>query len=103
MSSRLFQEVREKAGLAYSVYSYVSPYEDCGNLIVYAGVNPEKSDRALEAISKCIRELKEGGISDDEFLRGREQMKSGTFVLAGKHVFADASLRKRDVVFGQRV
>lgn len=76
MSSRLFQEVREKLGLAYSVYSYISSYEDCGNLVVYAGVNPAKAENALSAIGKCIDELKKDGISDDEFVRGREQMKS---------------------------
>ena len=96
MSSRLFQEVREKAGLAYSVYSYVSPYEDCGNLIVYAGVNPEKTDRALDAISKCIRELKDGGISDDEFLRGREQMKSGL-------LFSQESTSSQMLLYGKEM
>ena len=54
MSSRLFQEVREKRGLAYSVYSYVSNFENCGSQIIYAGVNPsqkqELSIRALENI-----------------------------------------------------
>lgn len=76
MSSRLFQEVREKQGLAYSVYSYASCYEDCGLLTVYAGVNAAKATEAYEAIEKVIQELREKGITDEEFLRGREQMKS---------------------------
>ena len=46
MSSRLFQRIREEMGLAYSVYSYVSQYRNCGVLEVYAGVNPDKSRRS---------------------------------------------------------
>lgn len=96
MSSRLFQEVREKAGLAYSVYSYVSAYEECGNLIVYAGVNPEKAEQALGAISKCIRELKDGGITEDEFLRGREQMKSAL-------LFSQESTSSQMLLYGKEM
>ncbi len=76
MSSRLFQEVREKLGLAYSVYSYISAFSECGSLIVYAGVNPASADKAYDAIGKVIAELMEKGISEEEFLRGREQMKA---------------------------
>lgn len=76
MSSRLFQEVREKMGLAYSVYSYVSAFQECGSLVVYAGVNPSSADKAYEAIGKVVGEMREKGISTDEFLRGREQMKA---------------------------
>lgn len=50
MSSRLFQRIREEMGLAYSVYSYVSQYRNCGVLEVYAGVSPDKRDTAVAAI-----------------------------------------------------
>ena len=76
MSSRLFQEVREKNGLAYSVYSYLSAYEECGSLVVYAGVNAENGQKAYDAIGKVIKTLKQEGITEEEFLRGRAQMKS---------------------------
>lgn len=76
MSSRLFQEVREKMGLAYSVYSYISAFSECGSLVIYAGVNPASADKAYEAIGKVIKELKDKGITEEEFLRGREQMKA---------------------------
>ncbi len=76
MSSRLFQEVREKLGLAYSVYSYISAFAECGALIVYAGVNPASAQKAYEAIETVIAEMKKKGISKEEFLRGREQMKA---------------------------
>ena len=77
MSARLFQEVREKRGLAYSVYSYVSAYEYAGSQVVYAGVNPMQAEEAFKAICNVIDELKAKGITKEEFIRSREQMKSG--------------------------
>lgn len=79
MSARLFQEVREKRGLAYSVYSYVSPYSECGLQVIYAGVNPTQVQAAYDAIGNVITDIKKNGITKDEFLRSREQMKSGMF------------------------
>ncbi|MBQ8375088.1 MAG: insulinase family protein [Clostridia bacterium] len=79
MSARLFQEVREKRGLAYSVYSYLSAYADCGLQVIYAGVNPEQKAQAYEAIDRVVEEMKKKGITKEEFARSREQMKSGMF------------------------
>ena len=79
MSSRLFQEVREKQGLAYSVYSYVSPFDETGSLMIYAGVNANNLSQAYDAINRVVDELREKGISENEFLRSREQMKAGMF------------------------
>lgn len=96
MSSRLFKKVREELGLAYSVYSYSSHYEEAGLLTVYAGVNPQKAEEAAAAVVSVIEELKKSGLSEEEFLRGREQMKSGSIfsqentsaqmLLYGKHL-----------------
>ena len=79
MSARLFQEVREKRGLAYSVYSYVSSYKECGVESIYAGVNPQKLDEAYEAITSVVKDIKQNGFTVDEFLRSREQMKASMF------------------------
>ena len=76
MSARLFQEVREKRGLAYSVYSYNSCYQECGSINVYAGVNAEHLKDAYGAITDVIAEMKKTGITEDEFSRSREQMKA---------------------------
>ena len=76
MSSRLFQSIREESGLAYSVYSYPSSYKAVGVLEIYAGVNPEKRDEAFNKILSEIEKLKKEGVSEGEFLRGREQIKS---------------------------
>ncbi|MBQ7368330.1 MAG: insulinase family protein [Clostridia bacterium] len=77
MSARLFQEVREKRGLAYSVYSYLSAYAECGTQVIYAGVNPEQKNQAFDAILEVVQTMKEKGVSLEEFNRSREQMKSG--------------------------
>lgn len=79
MSSRLFQEVREKRGLAYSVYSYVSPFNETGSHIIYAGVNPAQKQQAYDAICEVVDILKKEGVTKEEFLRSREQIKSSMF------------------------
>ncbi len=94
MSARLFQEVREKRGLAYSVYSYVSNFKECGTLNIYAGVNPQKVEEAYEAICEVVKTLKEKGISEEEFLRSREQMKSGMF-------FSNESSNSQMLLYGR--
>lgn len=76
MSSRLFQKIREEMGLAYSVYSYVSAYENSGVLEIYAGVNPDARDKATQKIMDEIKRFVDAGITDAEFMRGREQIKS---------------------------
>ena len=94
MSARLFQEVREKRGLAYSVYSYLSAYAECGTQVIYAGVNPEQKDQAYEAIGNVVKELKEKGVTQEEFNRSREQMKSGM-------LFAQESSNSQMLLYGK--
>ena len=76
MSSRLFQSIREQSGLAYSVYAYNSTYKDHGITEIYAGVNPENRDLALEKIIEEIKKIKKEGITEQEFSRAIEQVKS---------------------------
>lgn len=76
MSSRLFQKIREELGLCYSVYSYVSQYQKQGVLEIYAGVNSESAESATQAILDELKKMRESGISEQEFLRGKEQIKS---------------------------
>ena len=94
MSARLFQEVREKRGLAYSVYSYLSPFRECGSLKIYAGVNPNHVNEAYSAICDVINTLKKDGITEDEFLRSREQLKSGMF-------FSNESTNSQMLLYGK--
>ena len=80
MSSRLFQEVREKRGLAYAVYSYASNYADAGLLGVYAGCAPAKVDDVLSLVREQLIQVSEHGISAAELERGKGQLR-GSVVL----------------------
>ena len=94
MSARLFQEVREKRGLAYSVYSYISAYNECGTQNIYAGVNPQKAEEAFEAILNVVNDMKCNGFKEEEFLRSREQMKSSLF-------FRNESTNSQMILYGR--
>jgi predicted Zn-dependent peptidase len=80
MSSRLFQEVREKRGLAYSVYSFSSQHADTGIWGVYVGCLPAKADEVLAICRDEIAKVISGGLTDDELDRGRGQLR-GSIVL----------------------
>jgi predicted Zn-dependent peptidase len=80
MSSRLFQEVREKRGLAYSVYSFSSQHADSGMWGVYAGCMPAKADEVLAICQDEIAKVISGGLTDDELSRGKGQLR-GSIVL----------------------
>ncbi|PWB44267.1 MAG: peptidase M16 [Candidatus Methylomirabilota bacterium] len=75
MSSRLFQEVREKRGLAYSIYSYQASYRDCGLLVVYAGTDPDSSSQVVDLIrAECAR-LRNEPIDPVDLQRAKDQLK----------------------------
>lgn len=81
MSSRLFQEIREKRGLAYSVYSYHSSHADSGLFTVYAGTAPKQTKEVLELTKEMLFELADKGLSEDELKKGKEQLK-GSLILS---------------------
>lgn len=115
MSSRLFQEVREKRGLAYSVYSFSPSYSDTGILGLYAGCSPAKTAQTAELMLSEFRRIADGGISEEERRRALGQM-GGASALAledsdtrmsrlgraeitmGEFVDLDESLRRLDAV-----
>lgn len=76
MSSRLFQNVREKNGLAYDVYSSVSANVNVGAFTIYVGTNPNTAGKATLAIKEEIDRLKKDGITDAEFNKGIQQLKT---------------------------
>jgi predicted Zn-dependent peptidase len=80
MSSRLFQEIREKRGLAYSVYSFNSQHADIGLWGIYAGCLPAKADEVLAICFEEISKVCESGLTDDELDRGKGQLR-GSIVL----------------------
>jgi predicted Zn-dependent peptidase len=77
MSSRLFQEVREKRGLAYSVYSFASQHADTGLWGVYVGCLPSKADEVLAICAAEVAKVMSGGLTDAELDRGKGQVRGG--------------------------
>jgi predicted Zn-dependent peptidase len=76
MSSRLFQEVREKRGLVYSVYSFASPFSDGGVFGIYAGTGADALPELIPVLAHEIRRLGDG-FGKDELERARAQLKAG--------------------------
>ena len=80
MSSRLFQNIREKQGLAYAVYSELSMYRDTGCMAIYAGTAVETCGKVIDSIVKEFRELKENLVPAEELRRAKDNLK-GSFML----------------------
>ena len=74
-SSRLFQEVREKRGLAYSVYSWASQYQDTGQVGIYVGTREDNVVEALDIIGRELARIREERVGEDELRRAREHVK----------------------------
>jgi len=77
MSSRLFQEIREKRGLAYSAYSYTSQYADTGQFGIYVGCLPSKIDEVLKICRDELARVVAEGLTEEEIVRGKGQMRGG--------------------------
>jgi predicted Zn-dependent peptidase len=77
MSSRLFQEIREKRGLAYSVFSFASHYADTGMFGIYAGCMPKKVDEVLEIARDELVKVALDGLTEEELSRGKGQVRGG--------------------------
>ncbi|HVS67770.1 MAG TPA: pitrilysin family protein [Mycobacteriales bacterium] len=101
MSSRLFQQVRERHGLAYSVYSFASHYANAGMFGVYAGCHPKRVRQVLDLSRQELAAVAAGGLSASELERGRGQMRGG-FVLGLEDTGSRMSrLGKSELVYGE--
>lgn len=102
-SSRLWQNVREKRGLAYSVGASVSSFEDCGIFSIYAGTSPEKLAEVVDLSITEIRQIKRKGISIEELNLAKEQTVSAVLLgLESTSVRADA-LAQSEIIFGRQI
>ncbi|RAV03563.1 pitrilysin family protein [Paenibacillus sp. YN15] len=81
MSSRLFQEIREKRGLAYSVYSYHTAYLDSGLFTIYTGTAPKQTEEVLKVSMEIIGDIIQNGMTEAELRKGKEQLK-GSLILS---------------------
>jgi predicted Zn-dependent peptidase len=103
MSSRLFQEIREQRGLAYSVYSFAQAYSDAGYFGLYAGCAPAKVDQVIELMRVELERLADKGITEDELERGIGQLRGG-LVLGMEDTGSRMSrLGKAELVYGEYV
>jgi predicted Zn-dependent peptidase len=102
MSSRLFQEIREKRGLAYSVYSFSASYSDGGTFGVYAGTGPEQIDELVPALCDEITKLA-STLGEDEVTRARTQLKAGTLMSLESTGGRAEQLGQQTLVYGAPV
>jgi len=82
MSSVLFQEIREKRGLAYAVYSYLGSHSDAGLLGIYLGVEPKRSREALKVVLEVMAEFSHQGVSAEVLDKAKEHLKGSIFLAA---------------------
>ena len=94
MSSRLFQEVREQRGLAYSVYSYRAAFEETGALAIYAGTSPERVDELLQVLDAQLERLvADGGVTDRELVAAKGHLAGFAVAVARELEQPDAPPR----------
>jgi predicted Zn-dependent peptidase len=101
MSSRLFQEVREKHGLAYSVYSFTSTYADTGIFGVYAGCHPSRAREVLDLCREQLALVAAGGLTAEELDRGKGQMRGGLVLGLEDTGSRMSRLGKAELVYGE--
>lgn len=103
MSSRLFQEIREKRGLAYSIYSFISSYLDSGMLGICVGSDPDEVNNVLDVINTEIMKIEEGDISINDLNEARDHLVGG--ILLGSESTDSRMMRlaKNEFVFGRYI
>jgi len=101
LSSRLFQEIREERGLAYSVYSYHSTYVDTGLFAVYAGTNPAKTQEVIKCILDQMNILKNKGMTEEELRKTKAQIKGNLFLGLESVSSRMSRLGKTELTFGR--
>lgn len=101
MSSRLFQKVREEEGLAYSIYSYHSSYQNTGMLTIYSGTSANRLAHLYETIFSSIEEFKRHGITEKELNNSKEQLK-GNLLLSLESTYSYMSRNGKNELLLQK-
>jgi len=99
MSSRLFQNIRERQGLAYAIYSDLNPYRDTGCLSVYAGTSRTTASKVVESIVSEFRKLKVERVSDDELRRAKDQLKGSLMLSLESSTARMSNLARQEMYF----
>jgi predicted Zn-dependent peptidase len=101
MSSRLFQSVREERGLAYSIYSEMSPFRDCGSMAVYSGCAPDKTREVLTLTLAEFTRMKAEPVSEDELKRAKDQIKSNMVLGLESSSSRMSNLARQQMYYGR--
>jgi predicted Zn-dependent peptidase len=101
MSSRLFQNIRERQGLAYAVFSELSPYRDTGCLSIYAGTSLDSARKVVESITREFRLLKEERVSDEELRRAKDHLKGSLMLSLESTSSRMSNLARQEMYFGR--
>jgi predicted Zn-dependent peptidase len=100
MSSRLFQEVRERQGLVYSIYSGTQAYRDTGILYIYAGTDAQNFSKVLKCVLKEVRGLKKEGVTAEELRRAKDHLKGNLMLSLESTSSRMNRLAKQELYFG---
>jgi len=101
MSSRLFQNIRERQGLAYAVFSDLNPYRDTGCLSIYAGTSAEAAGKVVESIVKEFRQLKQELVPQDELRRAKDHLKGSLMLSLESTSSRMSNLARQEMYFGK--
>jgi predicted Zn-dependent peptidase len=103
MSSRLFQEIREKQGLAYSVYSFVSVFEDTGMVVTYVGTTRQELPRVLSIIKEQMTSFREKPVEEKELVSAKKQLKGNLLLSLETTDTIMSRLAKNEIYFNRIV
>jgi predicted Zn-dependent peptidase len=101
MSSRLFQNIRERQGLAYAVFSELNPYRDTGCLSIYAGTSVESAPKVVASILKEFRQLKQDRVADEELRRAKDHLKGSLMLSLESTSSRMSNLARQEMYFGR--
>ena len=99
MSSRLFQNIRERQGLAYAIYSDLNPYRDTGCLSVYAGTSKQSATKVVESVVTEFRKLKAERVSEEELRRAKDQLKGSLMLSLESSTARMSNLARQEMYF----
>ena len=99
MSSRLFQNIRERQGLAYSIYSDLNPYRDTGCLAVYAGTSRESAAKVVQSVVSEFRKLKAEPVPEEELRRSKDQLKGSLMLSLESSTARMSNLARQEMYF----
>jgi predicted Zn-dependent peptidase len=99
MSSRLFQNIRERQGLAYAIFSELNPYRDTGCLSVYAGTSLESASKVVDSIIEEFRNLKAQAVPEEELRRAKDQLKGSLMLSLESSTARMSNLARQEMYF----